>query len=72
MKNKWEKNYPNISKEVEAKGIKLLYLASSAGLTYRQLYGRLTNEIEFELPVMRKISKVLGKTMDHLFNDKNF
>jgi len=72
LKNKWARNYPNISKEVEAKGLKLAFLAGAAGLTYRQLYGRLRNEIDFELPVMRKISKTLGKSMDYLFNEKNF
>jgi len=67
---KWEKNYPRISKEVEDSGLKLVHIAKQAGLEYGQLYRRLTNEIDFELPVMRKVSKVLGVSMDALFNDK--
>lgn len=67
---KWEKNYPRISKEIDDSGLKVAHVAKSAGLTYGQLYRRLTNEIEFELPAMRKLSKVFGVTMDALFNDK--
>lgn len=67
---KWEKNYPRISKEIEDNGLKVAHVAKKAGLTYGQLYRRLTNEIEFELSVMRKMSKDFGVTMDNLFNDK--
>jgi hypothetical protein len=68
MRGKWKNNYPNIAKAVEESGLKLEHVAKSSGLTYRQLYGRLTDEIEFELPVMRKLSDKLGKSMDYLFN----
>jgi predicted transcriptional regulator len=67
---KWEKNYPRLSKEIDDSGLKIAHVAKSAGLAYGQLYRRLTNEIDFELPVMRKISKLLGISMDALFNDK--
>jgi DNA-binding phage protein len=67
---KWEMNYPSFAKAVEDSGLKIVHIAKSAGLTYRQLYGRLTNETDFELPVMRKLSKTFGITMDGLFNDK--
>jgi hypothetical protein len=67
---KWEKNYPRISKEVDDSGLKLIHIAKSVGLDYGQLYRRLTNEIDFELPVMRKMSRLFGVTMDILFNDK--
>ena len=68
--NKWESNYPSFAKAVENSGLKIAHVAKSAGLTYRQLYGRLTNETDFELPVMRKLSKTFGTTMDILFNEK--
>lgn len=67
---KWEKNYPNLAKAIDDRGIKLTFVAKSAGLSYRQLYGRLTNETDFELPVMRKLANVFGDNMDRLFNDK--
>lgn len=67
MKNKWEKNYPNFAKTVEKRGLKLEFIAGSAGLTYGQLYRRLTNASDFELPVMKKLAKNLGETMDYLF-----
>jgi len=67
---KWEKNYPKISKAIDDSGLKVAHIAKSTGLTYGQLYRRLTNEIEFELPVMRKMSKLFGTTMDALFGDK--
>lgn len=69
---KWEANYPQIAKAIEESGFKISAVAKSVGLTYRQLYGRLTNECEFELPVMRKLSAKLGMSMDTLFNEKNF
>lgn len=72
MEKKWSKNYPVIAKTIYDRGLKIDYVARSAGLTYRQLYGRLINEIDFELPVMRAISKTLDKSMDELFNAKNF
>jgi transketolase C-terminal domain/subunit len=67
---KWEKNYPQISKEIDDGGLKVAHVAKSAGLTYGQLYARLTNKIDFELPIMRKLSRFFGVTMDNLFNDK--
>ena len=67
---KWEKNYPRISKEIEDSGLKVAHVAKRVGLTYGQLYRRLTNEIDFGLPVMRQMSKDFGVTMDYLFNDK--
>jgi len=70
VKPKWQKNYPNIAQAVEDSGLKLEHVAKSTGLTYRQLYGRLTNVTEFELSVMRKFSAKFGKSMDYLFNDK--
>jgi len=66
--SKWEKIYPNISKSVKSKGLKLDYVAGYAGLTYTQLYKRLVNSTDFELPVMRKISQLLGESMEFLFN----
>jgi hypothetical protein len=72
MKKQWSKNYPGFAKAIKDRGLKISHVAQSAGLTYRQLYGRLTNEIDFELPIMRKYSKVFGESMDVLFNDKNF
>jgi hypothetical protein len=66
--SKWEKNYPNISKTVKSKGLKLEYVAGYAGLTYRQLYIRLVDQVDFELPVMRRISQLLGESMEYLFN----
>lgn len=69
---KWEENYPKIATAIRESGLKISAVAKSVGLTYRQLYGRLTNECTFELPVMRKMSQKLGLSMDDLFNDKNF
>lgn len=69
---KWEENYPKIAAAIQESGLKISAVAKSVGLTYRQLYGRLTNECTFELPVMRKMSQKLGLSMDDLFNDKNF
>jgi hypothetical protein len=66
--SKWEEKYPNISKTVKSKGLKLDYVAGYAGLTYRQLWWRLVDNKDFELPIMRKISKLLGESMDFLFN----
>jgi transcriptional regulator with XRE-family HTH domain len=66
--SKWKENYPNFSETVKSKGLKLDYVAGSAGLTYHQLYRRLTNKRDFELPVMRKIANILGVSMDYLFN----
>lgn len=70
MTPKWKSNYPNIAAEIDNNGLKIEFVAKSVGLTYRNLYGRLTNEIEFELPVMRKLSEKFGKSLDYLFNDK--
>ena len=70
MTNKWKKNYPNLAKAINDRGLKITHVAKSAGLTYRQLYGRLTNEIDFELPVMRKLASIFDDNMDRLFNDK--
>jgi 5-bromo-4-chloroindolyl phosphate hydrolysis protein len=67
---KWQKNYPRISKEVDDSGLKLKHVAKSVGLDYGQLYRRLTNEVDFELAVMRKASKLFGVPMDELFNNK--
>lgn len=70
MDNKWAKNFPVIEKAIKENGLKIDHVARKSGLTYRQLYGRLTLEIDFELPVMRKISEILCMSMDELFNDK--
>ena len=70
MTKQWEINYPTFAKTLAESGLKKAHVAKSAGLTYRQLYGRLTNLVDFELPEMRKLSKVFGMTMDALFNDK--
>ena len=72
MKTKWKKNYPNFAKTIEDRGLKLGHVAKQSGLTYRQLYGRLTNEIDFELRIMRKLSNNLGESIDYLFNEKIF
>lgn len=70
MKAKWQNMYPNIAETIDDSGLKIDHVAKSVGLTYRQLYGRLTGEIDFELTVMRKMSLRLGKSMDYLFNSK--
>jgi hypothetical protein len=67
--NKWENRFPNISETVEKKGLKLSFIAGQAGLKYDSLYARLAGRTDFELPVMKKISRVLGESMDYLFGD---
>ena len=44
----WKENYPVLAKAADESGYKIAHIAKSAGLTYRQLWGRLTNEIDFE------------------------
>ena len=59
--------FPNLIETIKERGLTIQSTAKSVGLTYRQLYGRLTGEIEFQLSEAIKLSKKLGVTTDYLF-----
>ncbi|MDD4877353.1 MAG: hypothetical protein PHQ86_09595 [Dehalococcoidales bacterium] len=66
---KWESNFPNLSKTIINRGLKLEFLAGTAGLTYNQLWRRLSLVVEFGRKEMQKIADVLNESMDYLFGN---
>jgi hypothetical protein len=59
--------FPKLTEAIGDRGLKVTFVAASVGLTYRQLRDRRIGITDFELPVMRKLAKVLGVQMETLF-----